>query len=115
MENPATWGRAEHIISEVVTKHRRNMARPPTEMRIGASLPKMITTALRDEFLLKSEHANVNIQRLLEQFKKLHEHVELDKGDDDDDGYIRFKCAYCSVPAPCPSQQIVDDLEEYVF
>lgn len=50
MENPATWGPAEHVIDDVLRDDRENKAM--AEPRIGASLPRRIADALRAEGLL---------------------------------------------------------------
>ncbi|MFS0885291.1 hypothetical protein [Aeromicrobium sp. 179-A 4D2 NHS] len=52
MENPASWGPAEHAVSEVLRRWRENEAKPPLEQHIGHSLEMQITNALRREGLL---------------------------------------------------------------
>lgn len=56
MENPATWGRAEQIIHDIIVEQGRHHAavRAGTERPImGFSTVKLITNALRAEGLLQ--------------------------------------------------------------
>jgi hypothetical protein len=53
MENPATWGEAEKIVSRVITEHDALMRREPG--LCGLSLERQITDALRRAGLL-AEH-----------------------------------------------------------
>lgn len=50
MENPATWGRAEKVVDQVIRDHRDR-----TDSVIGLSLTRRITDALRREGLLKDD------------------------------------------------------------
>jgi hypothetical protein len=50
MENPATWGTAERIVSDVLSRHDANM-RSPSPV-IGLSVVRQITDALREAGLL---------------------------------------------------------------
>lgn len=52
MENPASWGRAERIISRTI---QANQEETGAFGRIGWSLPKQIAEALRKAGLLKEE------------------------------------------------------------
>jgi hypothetical protein len=52
MENPATWGRAEHIVDDVLANDDANRRKPPEQMLVGASRAKQICDALRAEGLL---------------------------------------------------------------
>lgn len=51
MENPATWGRAERVVSDAWT----NWYDAHAKGVVGLSLPRTITDALRAEGLLKEE------------------------------------------------------------
>jgi hypothetical protein len=51
MENPATWGRAEHVVSEALAQSDKNRL----ERRMGFSTTRLITDALRREGLLHEE------------------------------------------------------------
>jgi hypothetical protein len=51
MENPATWGHAEHVVSEALQRADDNRR----EMRMGLSATRLITDALRREGLLHEE------------------------------------------------------------
>ena len=51
MENPATWGRAEHVINAVLANHQDNLDRLGA-FRAELSLPRQIADALRHEGLL---------------------------------------------------------------
>lgn len=53
MENPATWGPAEHVVLKALDEHDENERRPPDERLIGLSLVRRITDALRREGLLR--------------------------------------------------------------
>jgi hypothetical protein len=58
MENPATWGRAERIVRNVLTNFYDNQARAvtdPAKIMVGLSLERQITDALRAEGLLHAE------------------------------------------------------------
>jgi hypothetical protein len=46
MENPQTWGRAEHVVHDVLNE------RHPSTLRVGLSTARQITDALRRERLL---------------------------------------------------------------
>ncbi len=48
MEDPATRGRAERIVAEVLASARENASRPPGQRRYGLSVPRQITDALRE-------------------------------------------------------------------
>lgn len=55
MEDPKSWGKAEHVVSAVIVNHERNRAEAkadPSKLQIGLSLTKQITNALRTEGLL---------------------------------------------------------------
>lgn len=52
MENPTTWGKAEKVVNKVLEEHYANEQLPIHERRIGWSLPKRITVALREAGLL---------------------------------------------------------------
>lgn len=60
MENPATWGRAEHIVQDVL--RRREDSRASGEFRCGLSLARQITDALRAEGLLAAEDKVVAVR-----------------------------------------------------
>lgn len=49
MENPASWGKTERVISEAIQEHAKDMA----EHRMGLSLERTISDALRQAGLLK--------------------------------------------------------------
>lgn len=51
MENPATWGRAEHVVSEALAQSDKNKL----ERRMGFSTTRLITDALRREGLLHED------------------------------------------------------------
>lgn len=51
MENPATWGPAEHLVREVLDKYFETPE--GGEPYCGMSLEMQITTALREAHLLK--------------------------------------------------------------
>lgn len=55
MENPATWGKAEQVVNEVLKRIDENSALPPDQRRIGLSRARQITDALRVEGLLVSD------------------------------------------------------------
>lgn len=74
MENPATWGPAEKVISKAWTDWTDWTQR---EGRIGLSLPKTIASALREADLL----SDVPL--------KLADHAE------NHDGEFRDGCKYC--------------------
>lgn len=48
MENPMSWGKAEHVVSDAIKQAERGRE----EMRMGFSMVKQITNALRAEGLL---------------------------------------------------------------
>ena len=55
-ENPATWGRAEHIVNKVLDDHFTHSHRViagEEEPVIGLSLVRQITDALREASLLR--------------------------------------------------------------
>lgn len=52
MENPATWGPAEHIIRKVLDAYWK-LQDESDEAWCGMSLEMQITTALRDAHLMK--------------------------------------------------------------
>ncbi len=60
MENPATWGEAELIISEVLDDHDRVQRGP--EPLCGFSVEKLIADALRKAGLLKEEVRDVEAE-----------------------------------------------------
>jgi hypothetical protein len=51
MENPMSWGKAEHVVNDVLRLHQLQEA-APTKPLIGLSLTRKITDALREEGLL---------------------------------------------------------------
>lgn len=53
MENPASWGPAEHAVEQALQAYDENQARPPGERTIGLSLNRQLTDALRREGLLR--------------------------------------------------------------
>jgi hypothetical protein len=53
MENPATWGRAEQVISTVILEHWQEMS--VAERMAGLSLERKIADRLRAEGLLREE------------------------------------------------------------
>jgi hypothetical protein len=53
MENPATWGDAENVIHNAITKHHYAMTVEPG--LCGLSLPRQIADALRAAGLLKED------------------------------------------------------------
>jgi hypothetical protein len=53
MENPATWGKAEHIVDGVLESHFEAMT--SADLVTGPSLTRRITDALRAEGLLREE------------------------------------------------------------
>lgn len=53
MENPATWGLAERIVSRVLNEHRVDLRKSMDERVIGLSLERRITDALRKAGLLE--------------------------------------------------------------
>lgn len=56
MENPATWGEAERIVSEVLNRFFENQERAitdPDKVMMGLSVERNITDALRAAGLLK--------------------------------------------------------------
>lgn len=55
MENPATWGPAEHVVREVLSRHYENLRRPSEERQAGLSLERKITDALREAGLLRRD------------------------------------------------------------
>lgn len=56
MENPATWGKAEHTVSQVLDEFFANQERTITDPAIcGPSLERLITNALREAGLLLKE------------------------------------------------------------
>ena len=52
MENPDSWGPAEHTVNRVLHERQVNRERPVEEHRFGLSLVRLITDALRAEGLL---------------------------------------------------------------
>lgn len=54
MENPATWGEAEHIIHDAIKRHENGLAedRATGQFHAGLSLVMQIADALRAEDLL---------------------------------------------------------------
>lgn len=55
MENPATWGEAERIVSEVLNRFFENQERAitdPDKVMMGLSVERKIVNALRAEGLL---------------------------------------------------------------
>lgn len=57
MENPATWGEAEHIVNKVLHERQADRQKPIEEQVIGLSLVRQITDALRQAGLLARERA----------------------------------------------------------
>lgn len=58
MENPATWGEAEHIVSRILDedyRHRHQVAQGEAEPLCGFSLERRITDALRDAGFLSED------------------------------------------------------------
>lgn len=58
MENPATWGDAEHVVSKVLDEFHENQERAitdPDKAFFGLSLERRITDALREAGLLKDK------------------------------------------------------------
>lgn len=56
MENPASWTSAERVVDQVIREHRNERARATLsrgKARIGLSLARRITDALREEGLLR--------------------------------------------------------------
>lgn len=53
MENPDTWGPAEHAVRKVLDENFANQLKPPSERMIGMSLERRITEALREAGLLR--------------------------------------------------------------
>lgn len=51
MENPATWGKAEHVVNDALAESDRAMLGG----LIGLSLTRRITDALREAGLLKED------------------------------------------------------------
>lgn len=56
------WGPAEHAVAEALERWRENEAKPPTERRIGFSLPSLITSALRQKGLLVDDAVGDGIE-----------------------------------------------------
>ena len=54
MENPATWGAAEHVVSSAINEHSKATA----EMVIGLSLARTICDALRQAGLIDTHPAD---------------------------------------------------------
>ncbi len=46
MENPATWGKAEHVVNDTIAEHDQVMRMSPG--LCGLSLARRITDALRE-------------------------------------------------------------------
>jgi hypothetical protein len=57
MENPDTWGKAEHTVSNVIEQYflDKRKAMETGQFRAGLSLARQITDALRAAGLLKEE------------------------------------------------------------
>lgn len=55
MENPATWSEAEEIVHDVYMEWAENRNLPAGERKIGLSLERSITDALRSAGLLKEK------------------------------------------------------------
>lgn len=55
MENPVTWGKAEHVVQEALARVRRNEEQPHGQRRYGLSVARQITDALREAGLLKED------------------------------------------------------------
>lgn len=55
MENPASWTNAELIVKEVLDEHQREFLKPMAERRIGLSVYRQVTDALRAAGLLITE------------------------------------------------------------
>jgi|CZKW01.1.fsa_nt_gi hypothetical protein len=57
MENPATWGRAEHVINEALKEYDWEINTAGGGLIIGLSLPRRIADALREADLLYTDEA----------------------------------------------------------
>src|SRR4051794_37298973 len=64
MENPATWGPAEHIVDDVLANDDANRTRPPEERLVGASRAKQICDALRAAGLLADDALAAKVARV---------------------------------------------------
>lgn len=56
MENPASWGKAEHVVDNVLGEwwaNREKQMTDPTKRITGPSLARQITDALREAGLLE--------------------------------------------------------------
>lgn len=59
MENPATWGKAEQLVNEIIRWDVES--RGEGQFRAGYSLARQITDALRAEGLLVEEEDNSKV------------------------------------------------------